>query len=127
RTLLKAMRPSKFTDIAAVTALYRPGPMEMNAHTNSALRKTGQQKVEPIHPELGDALEPILGDTYHLVVFQEQVMAIAQQLAGYSLGGADMLRRAMGKKKKEVLDAEWDKFSAGMAANGFSKAAIKSV
>ena len=127
RTLLKAMRPTKFTDIAAVTALYRPGPMEMNAHTNYALRKTGQQKVEPIHPELGDALEPILGDTYHLVVFQEQVMAIAQQLAGYSLGGADMLRRAMGKKKKEVLDAEWDKFSAGMAASGFSEAAIKSV
>ena len=127
RTLLKAMRPTKFTDIAAVTALYRPGPMEMNAHTSYALRKTGQQKVEPIHPELKEALEPILGDTYHLVVFQEQVLAIAQRLAGYSLGGADMLRRAMGKKKKEVLDAEWDKFSAGMAANGFSQAAIKAV
>jgi len=107
RVLLKLMRPTTFTDIAAVNALYRPGPMEMNAHTNYALRKTGKQAVEPIHPELADALEPILGDTYHLVVFQEQVMAIAQQLAGYSLGAADMLRRAMGKKKKEVLDAEW--------------------
>jgi DNA polymerase-3 subunit alpha len=101
--------------------------MEMNAHTNYALRKTGRQKVEPIHPELKDALEPILGDTYHLVVFQEQVMAIAQQLAGYSLGGADMLRRAMGKKKKEVLDAEWGRFSTGMRDRGFSDEAIKAV
>ncbi len=127
RTLLRLMRPTEFTDIAAVSALYRPGPMEMNAHTNYALRKTGRQKVEPIHPELKDALEPILGDTYHLVVFQEQVMAIAQQLAGYSLGAADMLRRAMGKKKKEVLDAEWGRFSAGMRDRGFSDEAVKAV
>jgi DNA polymerase-3 subunit alpha len=127
RTLLRLMQPSTFTDIASASALYRPGPMEMNAHTNYALRKTGKQKVEPIHPELKDALEPILGDTFHLVVFQEQVMAIAQQLAGYSLGGADMLRRAMGKKKKEVLDAEWGKFSAGMAEKGFSAEATKAV
>jgi DNA polymerase-3 subunit alpha len=127
RTLLKLMRPTEFTDIAAVSALYRPGPMEMNAHTNYALRKTDKQRVEPIHPELEQALEPILGDTYHLVVFQEQVMAIAQQLAGYSLGAADMLRRAMGKKKKEVLDAEWDRFSAGMRGRGFSDEAIKAV
>ncbi|MFI6535038.1 DNA polymerase III subunit alpha [Nonomuraea sp. NPDC050547] len=127
RVLLRLMQPTTFTDIAAVNALYRPGPMEMNAHTSYALRKTGKQPVEPIHPELESALEPILGDTYHLVVFQEQVMAIAQQLAGYSLGAADMLRRAMGKKKKEVLDAEWDRFSTGMRANGFSDPAIKSV
>ncbi|MFI6520897.1 DNA polymerase III subunit alpha [Spirillospora sp. NPDC050679] len=127
RTLLKLMRPTEFTDIAAVSALYRPGPMEMNAHTNYALRKTGKQRVEPIHPELEEALEPILGDTYHLVVFQEQVMAIAQRLAGYSLGAADMLRRAMGKKKKEVLDAEWDRFSAGMRSGGFSDEAIRAV
>ncbi|MEV4839061.1 DNA polymerase III subunit alpha [Nonomuraea sp. NPDC049486] len=127
RVLLRLMRPTTFTDIAAVNALYRPGPMEMNAHTNYALRKTGRQPVEPIHPELEQALEPILGDTYHLVVFQEQVMAIAQQLAGYSLGAADMLRRAMGKKKKEVLDAEWDRFSAGMRERGFSAEAIGAV
>ncbi|MEU8399882.1 DNA polymerase III subunit alpha [Nonomuraea sp. NPDC048892] len=127
RVLLKLMQPTTFTDIAAVNALYRPGPMEMNAHTNYALRKTGKQAVEPIHPELEEALEPILGDTYHLVVFQEQVMAIAQQLAGYSLGAADMLRRAMGKKKKEVLDAEWDRFAAGMRGRGFSAGAIKAV
>ncbi|QFG21447.1 DNA polymerase III subunit alpha [Actinomadura sp. WMMB 499] len=127
RVLLRMMRPTTFTDIAAVNALYRPGPMEMDAHTNYALRKTGRQKVEPIHPELEEALEPILGDTYHLVVFQEQVMAIAQQLAGYSLGAADMLRRAMGKKKKEVLDAEWERFSTGMRERGFSADAIKAV
>ncbi|MEV0350096.1 DNA polymerase III subunit alpha [Nonomuraea sp. NPDC050680] len=127
RVLLRLMRPTTFTDIAAVNALYRPGPMEMNAHTNYALRKTGRQPVEPIHPELEQALEPILGDTYHLVVFQEQVMAIAQQLAGYSLGAADMLRRAMGKKKKEVLDAEWDRFSTGMRGRGFCGEAIKAV
>ncbi|MFI7617613.1 DNA polymerase III subunit alpha [Nonomuraea terrae] len=127
RVLLRLMQPTTFTDIAAVNALYRPGPMEMNAHTNYALRKTGRQPVEPIHPELEAALEPILGDTYHLVVFQEQVMAIAQQLAGYSLGAADMLRRAMGKKKKEVLDAEWDRFSTGMGARGFSEEAVKAV
>jgi DNA polymerase-3 subunit alpha len=127
RSLLKQMQPTEFGDIAAVSALYRPGPMEMNAHTNYALRKTGRQKVEPLHPELKEALEPILGETYHLVVYQEQVMAIAQQLAGYTLGGADMLRRAMGKKKKEVLDAEWGKFSAGMGEKGFSTEAIKAV
>ncbi|GAA4616215.1 DNA polymerase III subunit alpha [Actinoallomurus liliacearum] len=127
RTLLKLMQPSEFTDIAAVSALYRPGPMEMNAHTNYALRKTGRQDVEPIHPDLKEALDPILGDTYHLVVFQEQVMAIAQRLAGYSLGGADMLRRAMGKKKKDVLDAEWGRFSAGMKERGFSDEAVKAV
>ncbi|GAA3693911.1 DNA polymerase III subunit alpha [Nonomuraea antimicrobica] len=127
RTLLRLMQPTTFTDIAAVNALYRPGPMEMNAHTNYALRKTGKQPVEPIHPELAAVLEPILGDTYHLVVFQEQVMAIAQHLAGYSLGAADMLRRAMGKKKKEVLDAEWDRFEAGMREGGFSGEAIKAV
>ncbi|WP_228643871.1 DNA polymerase III subunit alpha [Microtetraspora sp. AC03309] len=127
RVLLRLMQPTTFTDIAAVNALYRPGPMEMNAHTNYALRKTGKQPVAPIHPELAEALEPILGDTFHLVVFQEQVMAIAQRLAGYSLGAADMLRRAMGKKKKEVLDAEWDRFSAGMRGRGFSEEAIKAV
>ncbi|MEU6034158.1 DNA polymerase III subunit alpha [Actinomadura sp. NPDC047616] len=127
RSLLKMMRPTKFTDIAAVNALYRPGPMEMNAHVNYALRKTGRQQVEPIHPELEEVLEPILGDTYHLVVFQEQVMAIAQRLAGYSLGAADMLRRAMGKKKKDVLDAEWDRFSAGMRERGYSAEAVQAV
>ncbi len=81
----------------------------------------------PIHPELAEALEDILGDTYGLIVYQVQVMAIAQKLAGYTLGAADLLRRAMGKKKKEILDKEYVPFSEGMKANGYSAAAIKTL
>ncbi|MEU8131934.1 DNA polymerase III subunit alpha [Streptodolium elevatio] len=127
RALLKLMEPTRFEDIAAANALYRPGPMAANAHTNYALRQNGKQEPAPIHPELKDALEPILGSTHHLLVYQEQIMAIARQLAGYTLGGADMLRRAMGKKKPEVLAAEWEKFSGGMRANGYSDAAVRAV
>jgi DNA polymerase-3 subunit alpha len=127
RSLLRLMAPTAFGDIAAVLALYRPGPMAANTHVNYADRKNGRQRVEPIHPELEQALEPILGETYHLVVYQEQVMAIAQQLAGYSLGRADLLRRAMGKKKKEILDASWEEFASGMTDNGFSARAVKAV
>ncbi|RBY95699.1 DNA polymerase III subunit alpha [Blastococcus sp. TF02-8] len=127
RSLLRLMRPDNFEDISAVGALYRPGPMGANSHTNYALRKNGQQEITPIHPELAEPLEEILGGTYGLIVYQEQVMAIAQKVAGYSLGKADLLRRAMGKKKKSVLDAEFVGFEAGMKANGFSSAAIKTL
>ncbi|MFJ7947820.1 DNA polymerase III subunit alpha [Streptomyces sp. NPDC096354] len=127
RTLLKLMEPSRFEDIAAALALYRPGPMAANAHTNYAHRKTGRQEIEPIHPELKDALEGILGNTFHLLIYQEQIMAIARELAGYTLGGADLLRRAMGKKKPEVLAAEWDKFHAGMQGNSYSEESIKAL
>src|SRR3712207_6460716 len=127
RSLLRLMRPDNFEDISAVGALYRPGPMGANSHTNYALRKNGQQEITPIHPELAEPLEEILGGTYGLIVYQEQVMAIAQKVAGYSLGKADLLRRAMGKKKKSVLDAEFVGFEAGMKANGFSGAAIKTL
>ncbi|MFF1560530.1 DNA polymerase III subunit alpha [Streptomyces sp. NPDC058279] len=127
RTLLKLMEPTRFEDIAAALALYRPGPMAANAHTNYAHRKNGRQEIEPIHPELREPLEPILGTTFHLLVYQEQIMAIARQLAGYTLGGADLLRRAMGKKKPEVLAAEWDKFHGGMRENGYSEEAIKAL
>ena len=120
RTLLKAMEPSHFGDIAAALALYRPGPMAANAHMDYAERSNGRQKLTPIHAELEEALEPILGETYHLLVYQEQVMAIAQRLAGYSLGQADLLRRAMGKKKKEIIEKEYEGFKAGMLAKGFS-------
>ncbi len=120
RTLLKAMAPSHFGDIAAALALYRPGPMAANAHMDYAERSNGRQKLIPIHSELEAALEPILGETYHLLVYQEQVMAIAQQLAGYSLGQADLLRRAMGKKKKEIIEKEYEGFKAGMLGKGFS-------
>ncbi|MFY9807934.1 MAG: DNA polymerase III subunit alpha [Pseudonocardiaceae bacterium] len=125
RSLLRALAPTHFGDIAAVLALYRPGPMAANAHLNYAERSNSRQAIAPIHPELREALEPILGETYHLLVYQEQVMAIAQQLAGYSLGGADLLRRAMGKKKKEILEKEFERFRAGMTGKGFSAQATQ--
>lgn len=127
RTLLRLMRPDNFEDISAVGALYRPGPMGANSHTNYALRKTGQQPVVPIHPELEEALRDILDTTYGLIVYQEQVMAIAQRVAGYSLGQADILRRAMGKKKKSELDKQFAAFSAGMVERGFSMDAVKTL
>jgi DNA polymerase-3 subunit alpha len=95
--------------------------MAANAHNDYADRSNGRQEITPIHPELKDALEPILGETFHLIVYQEQIMAIAQQLAGYTLGGADLMRRAMGKKKKEALEAEEAKFFPGMMEKGFSR------
>ncbi|MGB3256674.1 MAG: DNA polymerase III subunit alpha [Ornithinimicrobium sp.] len=127
RQLLRLMQPDNFEDISAVGALYRPGPMGANSHTNYALRKNGRQDVSYPHPELAQALESILGTTYGLIVYQEQVMEIAQKLAGYTLGKADLLRRAMGKKKREVLDAEFVGFEQGMLANGFSPASVKAL
>ncbi len=127
RALLRSMRPDSFEDISAVGALYRPGPMGADSHNKYARRKNGREKVEPIHPDLAEALEDILGETYGLIVYQEQVMAIAQQLAGYSLGQADLLRRAMGKKKKSELDKQFENFSAGMKERGFSAASIKTL
>ncbi|GIF62089.1 DNA-directed DNA polymerase [Asanoa ishikariensis] len=127
RALLRAMAPNKFEDIAAVLALYRPGPMAANAHIDYADRKNGRKPVVPIHPELETPLAEILDETYGLIVYQEQVMAIAQKVAGYSLGGADLLRRAMGKKKKEILDKEFVGFEKGMQDHGFSAGAIKAL
>lgn len=124
RTLLRLMQPDNFEDISAALALYRPGPMGANSHTNYALRKNGKQDLDYIHPELTEALKPILGTTYGLIIYQEQVMEIAQKLGGYTLGNADLLRRAMGKKKKEVLDAEYVNFERGMLDNGYSKGSI---
>jgi DNA polymerase-3 subunit alpha len=125
RALLRSMSPDSFQDISAVIALYRPGPMGENAHNNYADRKNKRKPVEPIHAELSEVLNEILGDTYGLIVYQEQVMAIAQKVAGFSLGRADLLRKAMGKKNKEILDKEYVPFEAGMKANGFGNAAIK--
>lgn len=124
RALLKLMRPDNFEDISATLALYRPGPMGANSHNNYALRKNGLQEVTPIHPELEEPLEEILGVTHGLIVYQEQVMSIAQKVAGYSLGQADILRRAMGKKKKEELDKQYASFQQGMLDNGYSQEAI---
>ena len=127
RDLLRRMQPTGFEDVVAVIALYRPGPMGMNAHNDYADRKNGRQAIRPIHPELAEPLEEILAETYGLIVYQEQIMRIAQKVAGYSLARADILRKAMGKKKREVLDKEYEGFSEGMKANGFSAAAIKAL
>ena len=124
RGLLRLLKPDCFEDIAAVLALYRPGPMGADSHTNYALRKNGKQAITPLHPELAEPLAEILAPTYGLIVYQEQVMEIPQKLAGYSLGRADLLRRAMGKKKREVLEAEKEGFAAGMRANGYSQGAV---
>lgn len=124
RSLIKLMKPDTFADISATIALYRPGPMGMESHTNYALRKNGRQPVTPIHAELEEVLQEVLSETYGLIVYQEQVMEIAQKVAGYTLGQADLLRRAMGKKKKEVLDKEYEHFERGMRENGYSQNAI---
>jgi DNA polymerase III subunit alpha len=127
RDLLRRMQPTGFEDVVAVIALYRPGPMGQNAHNDYADRKNGRQAVKPIHPELAEPLREILAETYGLIVYQEQIMRIAQKVAGYSLAQADILRKAMGKKKADVLAAEYESFSAGMQSNGFSASAIKAL
>jgi DNA polymerase-3 subunit alpha len=124
RALLRQMNPDSFEDISAVIALYRPGPMGVNAHNDYADRKNKRQAVDSIHPELTGALADILGDTYGLIVYQEQVMAIAQKVAGFSLGRADLLRKAMGKKDRLILDKEYLNFERGMTENKYSKSAI---
>jgi len=125
RDLLRRLQPTGFQDVVAVIALYRPGPMGANAHNDYADRKNGRQAIRPIHPELEESLADILAETYGLIVYQEQIMRIAQKVAGYSLARADILRKAMGKKKADVLAAEYEGFSAGMRANGFSSGAIE--
>jgi len=127
RTLMRLMHPDNFEDISALIALYRPGPMGADSHTNYALRKIGRQDITPIHPELAEPLKDILDTSYGLIIYQEQVMAIAQRVAGFSLGQADILRRAMGKKKKSELDKQYEGFAGGMKANGFSDSAVKTL
>ncbi len=109
---LKRMKPTCIEDIVALVALYRPGPME-NIPTYCEV-KNGQREIESVHP----LIDHILEETQGIIVYQEQVMQIAQVMAGYSLGGADLLRRAMGKKIKEAMDAERPKFEKGAAENG---------
>jgi DNA polymerase-3 subunit alpha len=127
RSLLRTLKPTEFEHISAVIALYRPGPMGEKSHTNYALRKNGLQKSEPVHPELAETLADILDPTYGLIVYQEQVMAVAQKVAGFSLAQADLLRRAMGKKDKKELDRSYKDFSGGMLAQGYSEAAIETL
>ena len=127
RELLKRMEPTGFDDIVAALALYRPGPMGMGAHWAYADRKNGREEITPIHPEPEEPLQEILADTYGLIVYQEQIMRISQKVANYTAGQADGFRKAMGKKKPEVLAKEFITFEAGMKSNGFSDAAIKAL
>ena len=115
RDALRQMRPTCIEDIVALVALYRPGPMEnIPKYCNV---KNGREQRESIHP----LIDPLLEETQGIIVYQEQVMEIARKMAGYSLGGADMLRRAMGKKIQAAMDAERPKFLAGAAENGVTK------
>lgn len=125
--LVKLINVDSFRDISAILALYRPGPMGMNSHINYAERKNGLQPILPIHPEMEADLAPYLSETYNLIVFQEQIQFIAQKIAGYSLGKADILRRAMGKKKKSVLDAEFIPFQSGARERGYSDESINAL
>ncbi|WP_248930505.1 DNA polymerase III subunit alpha [Paenibacillus hamazuiensis] len=115
RRVLKDLKPSAFTDIISVLALYRPGPMEFIPKYIAC--KHGQQQVEFPHPELAS----ILGDTYGIIVYQEQIMQIASKMAGFSLGEADLLRRAVSKKKREVLDEQRAHFVGGSTRQGYSE------
>ncbi len=116
RDVLRQLRPDAFEDIIALVALYRPGPMD-NIPRYIAC-KHGQEEPDYLHP----ALEPILKETFGVMIYQEQVMQIAQTLSGYSLGGADLLRRAMGKKIKAEMDAQRENFVAGAVERGVDKA-----
>ncbi|HMB68672.1 MAG TPA: DNA polymerase III subunit alpha, partial [bacterium] len=109
RMLLKQMKPTVFEDVVAATALYRPGPLGAGMHKEFIERKHGGKKIEVLHP----VMEPILRETYGVILYQEQVMAIAAEMAGFSLGEADLLRRAMGKKKQEEMDLQRVKFLEG--------------
>ena len=119
RKLLIDLKPSAFEDVIAILALYRPGPLNAKMDDGTTMveafirRKHGRAEIRLLHPSLG----PILQQTYGVIVYQEQVMQIAQALAGYSLGDADNLRRAMGKKKAEVMAVERQKFITGALAN----------
>ena len=117
RKLLTQLRPSTFEEVIAVLALYRPGPLETGMVEEFTKRKHGKAKIEYLH----SALEPILRETYGVIVYQEQVMQIAQVLAGYTLGDADNLRRAMGKKKKEEMQKERERFVERAVGNKLSK------
>jgi DNA polymerase-3 subunit alpha len=118
RALLRSMAPSSFEDVSAVLALYRPGPMSVNMHYDYADRKNNRQPVEFFH----DDAREVLGDTYGLMIYQESVMRVAQKFAGYTLAQADSLRKAMGKKSREVMAKERADFEAGCERTGYGRA-----
>jgi DNA polymerase III subunit alpha len=117
RALMRALAPTSFDDVAALVALYRPGPMAANMHNDYADRKNGRKPISYLHPDA----EEILGPTYGLCIYQEELMRISQKFAGYSLAEADLLRKATGKKSRSVMAAEREKFVAGCATNGYGE------
>ncbi len=117
RALMRSLAPTSFEDIAALVALYRPGPMAANMHNDYADRKNGRKPIEYLHPDL----EPILGDTQGLMIYQESVMRVAQKFAGYSLEEADNLRKACGKKIRELIAKEREKFVEGCERTGYGR------
>ncbi len=118
RSLMRSLAPERFDDIAALVALYRPGPMAANMHNDYADRKNGRKPIEYFHPDA----EELLGDTQGLMIYQESMMRVAQKFAGYSLSEADNLRKAAGKKVREIMAKERDKFVAGCDATGYGSA-----
>jgi len=127
RALLRQMAPDTFEDIAAVNALYRPGPLAAKAHIEYADRKNNRKPLTPLHAELAEPLAEILDETYGLIVYQEQVQAIARKVAGYTLGQADLLRRAMGKKKRKELEIHAERLWEGMRERGYSRGAYQTL
>ena len=117
RALMRSLAPTSFDDVAALVALYRPGPMAANMHNDFADRKNGRKPIAYLHPEL----EPILGDTYGLMIYQESVMRVAQKFAGYSLAEADSIRKAAGKKDRSIMALERAKFEDGCEKTGYGK------
>ena len=115
RALLRSLIPRRFEDLSAVLALYRPGPMGANMHNDFADYKNSRKKIQYFHPDAAD----VLGDTFGLMIYQESVMRVAQKFAGYTLAEADNLRKACGKKIREVMEKERDKFEAGCVTAGY--------
>ncbi|MGH9066041.1 MAG: DNA polymerase III subunit alpha, partial [Acidimicrobiales bacterium] len=115
RALLRSLAPTTFEDVAALVALYRPGPMAANMHNDYADRKNGRKPITHLHPDM----EELLSDTWGLMIYQESMMRVAQRFAGYSLSEADNLRKACGKKIRALLAAEREKFVAGCEATGY--------
>ena len=116
RSLLRSMQPTQFEDICALVALYRPGPMAADMHNDYAHRKNGRQPAEPPHPDLAE----LLGETYGLMIYQESMMRVAQEIAGYSMADADDLRKACGKKNREQIAEHRTKFEEGSVAKGYT-------
>jgi DNA polymerase III subunit alpha len=117
RALMRSLAPERFEDVAALVALYRPGPMAANMHNDYADRKNGRKPIVCLHPEL----EELLADTYGLMIYQESIMRVAEHFAGYTLEEADNLRKACGKKIRPLIAAERVKFVDGCAAKGFGR------